>query len=375
MKRDKIAIMLLFMFMTPLYALGNGKWYGREDVPPQVPYQRAIILFEDEEQTLILQSKYQSEDVDVQTSFGWVVPIPEKSKVAGMDAESARHAFALLDLRTRPAETRISEKILAILLFMFLISWFFVGIFIIVSIIVLLFYWLSFFFPSHIKRRSRLVKFVCLGLLVCVFWSVVSFKFVSKARAKAGGVEVIDEHSAGIYDVRIVRSERADELIAWLNDNDFRFGVEDIAAFRDYISRDWCFAVAKVRPEEERDGLAVASEGLPDPLILRFPHENPVYPIMLTGTGGHETKVLIYLAAETKMTSGGRLTLRYAGKGVPRIPALHMTEPSGFISYEELSELYLCKFRDTLSPEEMSEDIYFHPTPDMEPYREHIIRW
>ncbi len=370
----KIALLACFLVLvTASSALANGKMFSVEGVPPEIPYQRAIILFEDGEQTLILQSKYKNEVTnDAVNSLGWVVPVPAKPEVANMRTQSADNLFAIFDLHTRPRITTrkmIVERVLMTA----------VGFLMCILIFVLLACLLSLVLPLPYfsQNRRQLLRFLCWSLPSCLLiLMLIPALFRARAYGDRGGVEVIDEHSVGIYDVRIVRSDRADELIAWLSDNGFRFGVEDEAAFEDYISRDWCFAVAKVRTEEERDGLAVASEGLPDPLILRFPHKNPVYPIMLTGTGGHETKVLIYLAAETKMTSGGRLTLRYADElGSHVFPYFHMTDPPGFIPHEELSVSYLCKFRDTLSPEEMSEDIYFYPAPDMEPYREHIIRW
>ena len=36
---------------------------------------------------------------------------------------------------------------------------------------------------------------------------------------------------------------------------------------------------------------------------------------------------------------------------------------------------YLCKFKATLTPAEMRNDLTFVPAPDNNPYREHSVRW
>ena len=128
------------------------------------------------------------------------------------------------------------------------------------------------------------------------------------------GVDIIAKNRAGIYDVSVVRSDNADDLISWLNDNEFQFGDEDKAAFEDHIARGWCFVVAKVNPTEQQKGYEIITEGLVAPLLLRFPCEKPIYPVALTGTGGHNTEILLYLASERKMSAEGRLTLRFAEK-------------------------------------------------------------
>jgi len=98
----------------------------------------------------------------------------------------------------------------------------------------------------------------------------------------------------------------------------------------------------------------------------------------LTGTGGFETEILIYLASSTKMTAGDRLTLQFAGATFPRHllqwPSADV-EPEGFFDLGKMNYPYLCKFKDKLTPGEMTEDIVFSEAEDDKPYREHIIKW
>jgi hypothetical protein len=189
---------------------------------------------------------------------------------------------------------------------------------------------------------------------------------------------VIAEYQVGVYDVRVVKSDDAEALIAWLNANEFKFNDEDKSAFDSYISRGWCFVVARIDPSAEHEEYELVSEGLAAPLILRFPHDTPVYPLALTSTGGHDTEILIYLAAETKMVCDERLTLRFAGEiYTPSFLSylIDDVEPTGFFTAEQLSYPYLCKFRNTLTAEQMKEDIVFIPARDDTPYRERVVRW
>jgi hypothetical protein len=77
------------------------------------------------------------------------------------------------------------------------------------------------------------------------------------------------------------------------------------------------------------------------------------------------------------MTCDERLTLRFAGKmhnyGLPYLQ--EMVEPEGFFKPDDLSYPYLCKFKDTLTPSQMTEDIVFTQARDNTHYREHIVKW
>jgi hypothetical protein len=77
------------------------------------------------------------------------------------------------------------------------------------------------------------------------------------------------------------------------------------------------------------------------------------------------------------MTCDDRLTLRFAGEmwGETLVDLAVFAEPEGFFDLDAMDFPYLCKFRDTLTPEEMREDIVFTKAADNAPYREHIWRW
>ncbi len=369
MSLRKIPVFMLLLLVIAASIYANGKMYWGEDVPPEVPYQRALIMFDDDVQTLLLQSRYEVEHADEDTTIGWVVPVPTEPEVASMHASDASRLFRNLDRATSPRVTRLRRKV-------------FYGLFLLASAVSFSMLLISFVtgiisFPAwFMRRRTKFFKAsAASSFILLIIWNLIP---ALRTAGRDGAVEVVSEHGVGVYDVQVVRADQADKLIDWLNDNGYRFGPEDKEAFDDYIDRGWCFAAAKIRPEERRRGVAFTTEGLAAPLILRFPRDNPVYPIMLTGTGGHDTKVLLYLTTDVMMSSDGRLTLRYAGErpeGTLKRRFEGRVEPEGFFSTEELAYSHILKFRDTLSPEEMSRDIEFRSNPEMEEYREHIIKW
>ena len=93
---------LLVMMCYAIPALADGKMYGREDIPPEIPYQRALILFRDGTETLVLQSRFAGIDTDESTTIGWVVPVPAVPEVASMPSERADMLFGGLYHHTRP---------------------------------------------------------------------------------------------------------------------------------------------------------------------------------------------------------------------------------------------------------------------------------
>jgi Uncharacterized protein conserved in bacteria (DUF2330) len=363
----RIAVTALILAPTAAQSMADGVMFWREEIPPKIPYQRALILFDKGTETLILQSKYEIPKGDGNSTLGWVVPVPAVPEVASMPADMAWGLFMGLSEYSRPRITLIGPIVFAVLF----------GAVAGLSLLTLLVCLLSFVLPlpqRFKENRGRLARYSMLGLLISFPIIILRFTILRGSQ----GVDVIAEQRVGIYDVSVVRSDNTEGLIGWLNKNDFKFGDRDRAAFDSYISKGWCFVVAIINPSTGEKEPRIALEGLAAPLILRFPHTNPTYPVALTGTGGFETEILIYLASSTKMTANDRLTLRFAGemrKGLSRELLSADIDPEGFFDPKKMNFPYLCKFKDRLTPDRMREDIIFSEAEDDKPYREHIVSW
>jgi len=173
-----------------------------------------------------------------------------------------------------------------------------------------------------------------------------------------------------------VKADQTEDLIQWLNQHRFRFDEEDTQVFDEYLRRGWCFVVARIDPYDGT-GAQVVSEGLAAPLIIRFQAKAPVYPLALTSTSGHETEVLLYILSDGKWQNDGRLDLDYAGRtGLPRWGEwMAGVEPEGFFVRADLALPYLCKFKGTLTPEQMREDLVFTLAENDEPYPKRAFVW
>lgn len=345
--------------------------FFRETVPPEIPYQRALIMYDEGVETLVLQSQYAFAETNSVSEIGWVVPAPAGVEVASMPAYAASHLFIRLSFLTRPKVRDISSEIFAaIMILIFAVS--------IVSLVVFLCSFLKSFGQNRFVNYRKVAGQL---FLITLFIFIISgVMLTSLARSRGSLVDVVDKMQVGAYEVQVIRSEDSSAMIDWLNDNEFNFGATDSAVFDEYIERGWDFVVARISEDvSESDDSQIVSEGLAAPLILRFENPQPVYPMALTGTGGFDTEVLLYLYAKSKwIVENDRMTLRYSGKMEGAVGGEFFfieCDPEDFFDDEDFDFNYLCKFKDLLTPEQMKTDVFFTPAQDNDFYREELIQW
>jgi hypothetical protein len=233
--------LLLLAVALPVWA--DGKFYSYEEIPPEIPYQRALLAFAAGQETLVLQSKYQVTASEA-ASVGWVVPVPSVPDLDSIDADHARLVFDMLDVASSPRELRV-RTLLVLLLF--------------AGVPVLLIVGL----PSLLVRRTRpkgwqwwlLVTWAALGCLAVIFAVMYDRRNAQQdARRDITGVEVVKAEQVGIYDVQVIRSDDATALLEWLDEHQFRFDETDTLTFDDYLRRGWVFVVANVDPSAAQAG-------------------------------------------------------------------------------------------------------------------------
>lgn len=347
MKCFKLMFVVLLLVQG---ALADGKMY-MEKVSPDIPYQRALIMYDGQEQTMVLQSKY-AEPTAEASDIGWVVPLPAVPELASCDSDSASRLFRFVSAKCGPNVIHVAP-------------WFVLP-FMIITILMLL------DLPKKAReKRAQSCLVVVIMVIVLFFLAAMSLPLMG-----ANDVESLKAEQVGIYDVEVIKAENPDDLIDWFKENRFFFDEKDRAAIAHYVDQGWCFVTAHIRPDKQED--AIGYEGLANPLIMRFPTPKAVYPLALTGTGGHDTKVLIYLASKNKMLCGDRLELEYAAPlkdGIGLFFAPEEADPESFFTEEQLQYPYICKFKGTLSPEEMKDDLYFSEALDNSEVQKTIVRW
>jgi hypothetical protein len=366
----KRLLLLMIVAGSAGTAQGDGKFFVREKIPAAIPYQRAILLFHESQETLILQSKYdlpQSQPVD---SLAWIVPTPAIPEIAGGNTDAAMDCFRMASWHTQPHVRRISNE-LSPAFFMLCLGGF------AFMLICLLQY------PrARRKESSKIVwgRRARNAAIVTVVAFLLAIVFMPPLARGIDGVDVVKAQKAGVYDVKVIFSQNAEAVMEWLKENRFGFSDEDRQVFQDYVARGWCFVAAKVDPARGTEEKRIVSEGMAAPLLLKFASERPVYPLALTATAGMETEVLIYTLSDAKLTCAERLALQRA-RQMEIQPILRslvaQAEVEEWSLLRDLPEtpMMLCKFKGRLTPAQMKQDLEFAPAPDNEPYQERRIVW
>lgn len=348
-------------------AQGDGKFFA-ERVPTDIPYQRALIIFNNNLETLVLQSKYEISQSAAVDSLGWIVPVPAVPEIASANAEAAKMFFFFISLRTRPKVTRISSFIFPI-----------AAIFFLVFMIFFLVHFMMYPFLNKM-RLSKVVwrKELWYCLVICLL-AFVLMVITTPHLGREGGIEIVKAEKVGIYDVKVIRSENAEAILDWLKENGFDFSNNDVQVFGDYVDKGWCFVVAKIEAEPGTEERKIVSEGMVAPLILQFETDKAVYPLALTSTIGTDTEVLLYTLSDSKLSCNERLTLRGARSTKPKNLLknllIGMEQEARALFTDTPESMILCKFKKRLKPKEMKQDIVFEFAPDNDPYVETKIVW
>ena len=360
----KLRLLTVLLFILPSDLLhADGKIYiNLEKVPTTIPYQRAAILFDKGQQTLILQSQYEVPGNPKDASLCWIVPVPSVPDIASMDADIAETTpFRRLDIMTRPDVIRFSDVFVCL----WLVSLGGTPILLIASLCIK-----NPSFQRFIKRIEN--PYSCLVLTATVIGMVYLFM---GARAWKGGVsvEILKSQKAGIHDVQVIKSDTVAPLLDWFKQHGFKSGPEDKAALQAYIDRGWCFVASKIDPITDPKDHSKVSNHLLAPLVLRFPTPHPVYPTALTATGGHNTEILIYLASGSPFGTTSPIELRYHKNEADDLSYYTGTfeSPERFLFQFK----YLSKYKGTLTPAQMEKDIEFLPGPEIPDYRERAYAW
>lgn len=350
-----MAILFTIGLFIPLTINADGKFFPRDQIPPNIPYQRAIISYADGEELLILQSKFEGEAKD----FGWVIPVPNPPKLGSMEPENADWLFRRLFSLTYPHHVPVTGIIIVVLFLALTVFLLIKGI----------------LYARNKKPIPILLRI--LGLIVTIIWILVLLlTFIVPARMESTaykGIDIINEKQVGIYDVKVIKSSDSNELIKWLNEHQYKYEQKDEKTFSSYIQKGWCFVTARINSKELNSRNLRSYEGLANPLVMVFKTKEMVYPLTLTSTIGSETEVLIYVFNNNKVSTNNRLTLEFAEESSLSLTKLKIESEEG-IDITKFTGKYVTKFKGKLTPIQMAEDLILTKAPDNQPYRRTIWR-
>jgi len=174
----------------------------------------------------------------------------------------------------------------------------------------------------------------------------------------------------GDYDVVLLRPVGGEDVIQWLNTNDFVTPEKIDPILEDYVREGWWMVAAKIHPDAltpiTRDKLA---KGTLHPLEMTFESSACVYPMRLTSTAAGPVEELIYIEGpnhyEPATGPDDDWEIRLFGGPVRKVPQdyylsdlEHAVEILEGRTRTEARER-LTKLRRVFQPSEMTEDLVF----------------
>ncbi|MFA5793611.1 MAG: DUF2330 domain-containing protein [Candidatus Brocadiia bacterium] len=356
----KNILILCFLMLIPVVGIADGKFYARDRVPPSLPYQRAIISYQNGHELMVVQSKFQGDGKD----FAWVIPVPERPRIGTIEGDVADNLFYDLSAKTedRTVEFGVYFGIMIVLLVLGLP---------VVIIAARIIYAIK-KIPAPALLQGNLIAPILLLVLVLVIIAAIAIP--SLITGKLAANELSSER-IGIYDIKVIKPADMAELSTWLNENKFKFTADDETAFNNYIRSNWCFVTARINAESLASNQYRTPEGMTNPLVLVFRTKEMVYPLELTATVGSSTEVLLYVIDHHKSSVDSRFDMRFAGlleeSPLPKVVvtsnnALHLGNFYGN---------YITKFKGYLSTEQMRTDLIINQASDSKFYQRNNWRW
>jgi len=185
--------------------------------------------------------------------------------------------------------------------------------------------------------------------------------------AESTDIDIINEQSVGVFNAVTLSADKPDALINWLQENEYRYNVQDKDVIDYYIQRGWVFTVIKMEGSSE-PGISEYYRYNINPILFRYSASSLVYPVRLSSiNAGDRTDIVTYVLSDSKMTFPGA-KMEYANnidddeldEIMERYPAF-----GGLIGRQR----YLTKLKRTFSIMEMDVDIEMSAAPDNDEFR------
>jgi hypothetical protein len=286
----RIALLLPAVFFVLLFSaqklLADGKMFPQiaYKVPPTIPSQRAIIVYKDGIEKLIIESSLEGKGKE----FGWIIPLPAEPN------KFEKVSPGLLRTLSIAIQPKITHDLTEILLMTF---WFTIFVFLIYRVHLL---WI----------KQRIINIVLLLVITVIMFSLLMptlSKTVSTISFQSSeGIFYKDIQKVGSYNLAVLDANSSDALDNWLRVNGF-LGLqkEDATIVSNYIKEGWCFIAAKLT--READG----GYSQPHPLSMSFVAQMPVYPMRLTSTIGSDVYLEIFVISD-KQATNNQLNLEFS---------------------------------------------------------------
>ncbi|MBN1765173.1 MAG: DUF2330 domain-containing protein [Sedimentisphaerales bacterium] len=263
-----LSVLLLLSLTVPLQA--DGKYYPEKvyKTPPRIPHQRAIIVYKDGIEKLIIESELSGPGQE----FGWIIPLPAKPLTF---EKSTPGLIKTLELKLQPEIVHDSRKSLPS----------------IISMVV--FFTIVFLIFMYNKPKNLMAKVLCI-LIIAILSSVGLPVMMGGLSSAYEMIAVHQMQEVGSYQLAVLEARDADGLDTWLRENSYAgLDISDKQVIEDYIKENWYFVAARLKREGE--GLS-----RPHPLAMTFPTQQVIYPLRLTGTVGSDVYLDLFVICDKK---------------------------------------------------------------------------
>lgn len=294
--------------------------------------QQAIVLYFDNRETLVLQTNYEGELAD----FSWLIPVPVP--VTANDVyEADANVFHWLDDITAP----------------------------------------SFYLLEGYSE----------GGCSCGGGGGASSP---PGSTDQDHVEVLETILTETYEVNVLTASKVQDLVDWLDQNNYTYPEGAKAVLEGYIQRSWYFLAVRIKPSNP--GVVIKQSLVP--IQISFEIGEPVFPLMIsTLSSKPETEILIHFISDyryrTSNVSSEEVDYRYSdepddykseyrqwmkGQVEDRNGRVYFVEYArwlpdydcmtinDFLGIESINcdyDVFVTRFRSYFSPDLFSDDIYF----------------
>jgi len=276
-------LLLLLLSLVSAFAWADGMMFrekslGTKEVPPTIPYQRAVISHKNGVETLIVESTLNGPEGD----YAWIVPVPSPPTVMAKTNKSA------LDQSVSSSRPHLETDSIFALTYMA-----------VVICAALMLVAIAGPIANKGSRGMRVAAYFAETALVLVVAAIIcwiSHPYPSPGTAGTRStdaampakVAVLEHKNVGSFDVSVVKSMDSKTLMDWLETNGFKAPATAKPIVDAYVKDGWCFVAAKLR--------GFKGGTLPmHPIKLEFATAKPVYPMRLTALAGPEVVVDLFV--------------------------------------------------------------------------------
>ncbi|MBK7403796.1 MAG: DUF2330 domain-containing protein [Phycisphaerales bacterium] len=351
MPRRATQLLLACLALLPQPAArADGKAFSISTLPPTMPDQRALIVWDGATETLAIDTTIEGPDA----ATAWVVPVPAEPEVFEVDPG----LFPTLQFVFQPrvidsAPMRLNSVILVwIACMLFLAAW------------------------VSAKNRPGLSRSLSVILVLGAMGlgTLMLLPALGKPRGLASAPlaepesPLVARRQVGLYDVATLHGPDAGGIVSWLAAQGFPIDAPSRKAIDAYVADGWWFVASRLTPPAEAHASDTAPLA-PHPLGLRFAAPKAVYPMRLTGAQGRDLRVDLFLFADQMArTPGFQIRRCAAAELLPprdtsddrRIPRAYRPRPSEnvLVGQEQLRALVnqlptATRLSATLTPAQM----------------------